>query len=69
MWSKLKTMKKVLLLLLIICLSNNLYSQNVIEETYIVKGKKISKEKYDSLWRKSTENYFKYYFKKQKKRK
>ena len=27
MWSKLKTMKKVLFLLLIICLSNNLYSQ------------------------------------------
>lgn len=63
-------MKKVLLVLfLIICLLNDSYSQNVIEETYIVKGKKISKEKYDSLWNKSTENYFNYYFKKQKKRK
>jgi hypothetical protein len=62
-------MKKVLFLFLIICLSNDLYSQNVIEETYIVKGKKISKEKYDSLWRKVTDDYYKYYLKKQKKRK
>jgi hypothetical protein len=62
-------MKKVLFLLLIICLSNESYSQKVIEGTYIVNGKKISKEKYDMLWSKSTKEYFKSYFKKQKKRK
>ena len=36
-------------------------------QTYIVKGKIISKEKYDSLWRKTTDDYNKAYLKKQKK--
>jgi hypothetical protein len=57
------TMKKVLFLFLIICLSNDLYSQKVIEETYIVKGKVISKKKYDRLLHIAIVNYRKNYFK------
>jgi hypothetical protein len=62
-------MKKVLFLFLTLCLLNYCYSQKVIEETYIVKGKKISKEKYDSLLYNTIVNHNKNYFKKQKKRK
>jgi len=60
-------MKKVLFLLFIICLSNNLYSQKVIEETYVVKGKVVSKKKYYRLLHIATVNHSKNYFKKQKK--
>ena len=56
-------MKKILVLFLTICLFNYSYSQNVIEETYIVKGKKISKEKYDRLLHIATVNFRKNYFK------
>jgi hypothetical protein len=64
LWSKLKIMKKVLLVLfLIICLLNDSYSQKVIEETYIVKGKVISKKKYDRLLYNAIVNHRKNYFK------
>jgi hypothetical protein len=57
-------MKKVLLVLfLIICLLNDSYSQKVIEETYIVKGKVISKKKYDRLLHNAIVNHRKNYFK------
>jgi hypothetical protein len=55
-------MKKILFLLLIF-LTNNTYSQNVNNETYIVKGKVISKKKYELLLHKATINYCKNYIK------
>jgi hypothetical protein len=62
-------MKKTLFLLLLMSLTYNSYSQNVDNETYIVKGKVISKKKYDLLLRRVTINYCKNYIKTQNKSK
>ena len=56
-------MKKVLFLFLTLCLLNYSYSQKIIEEAYIVKGKVISKKEYDRLLHKATVNFRKNYFK------
>lgn len=58
MWSKLKTMKKVLLLLLIICLSNNSYSQNRFSNKSDYSSYKKEMDSLSKIYKKEVTGYW-----------